>query len=164
MRFIHTVIHTFLSSQVTADDNRQREIPIPSVFPRALCCSRRASALGVNLTGQCCPTERQARWPGKHCPLVGLALTALTAPLAAFGSQCVKSEQVMGAGSINEQARDHLTKSSRLVYFCSSSDPSYGLNSSTGLTSSCSQCRVDQLTDTCLIKSSTYSFESLLPS
>lgn len=64
-------------SQVPADDETHRNIPTPSSFPLALCCSPKASTPRVNLIGQCCPSERQACWPGKHCPLVGLVLTGL---------------------------------------------------------------------------------------
>lgn len=64
-------------SQVPADDETHRNIPTPSSFPLALCCSPKTSTPRVNLIGQCCPSERQACWPGKHCPLVGLVLTGL---------------------------------------------------------------------------------------
>lgn len=70
------------SHQLAADDGTHRNIntytvPTPSSFPPALCSSTKLQALRVNPTGQCCPTERQTCWPGKHCPLVGLVLTGL---------------------------------------------------------------------------------------
>ncbi len=70
----------------------------------------------------------------------------------------------MRAGSSNESARDCLTKSSRLVDFCSSSNSFYGFNSSTGLSSPCTHRCVDHPTDLCLIRSPTCSFGPLLPS
>lgn len=52
-----------------------------------LCCSVTPS---VNPTGQCCPTEGRPCWPGKHCPLVGLALIQSN-PVS--GSQLLQGEQ-----------------------------------------------------------------------
>lgn len=69
--------HPFFSSQVHAYDETHRNIQTSYSFPQALCCSPKALTLRVNPVGQCCPSERQARWPGKHCPLVGLVLTGL---------------------------------------------------------------------------------------
>lgn len=101
---------------------------------------------------------RQPCWPGKHCPLVGLVLTGL---LPVSGSQFLLEEWVMRAGSSNECARDYLTKSSRLVDFCSSSNSFNGLNSSMGLSSPCTHRCVDHSTDLCLIRSPTCSFGPL---
>lgn len=70
----------------------------------------------------------------------------------------------MRAGSSNESARDRLTKSSRLVDFCTSSDSFYGLNSSTGLSSPCTHRCVGHPTDLWLNRSPTCSFGPLLPS
>lgn len=53
----------------------------------------------------------------------------------------------MGAESSNECAGDYLTKSSRLVDFCSSSNSFYGLNSSMSLSSPCTHRCVDYFTD-----------------
>lgn len=134
-------------------------IPTFSSFPPVLCCSPRLVPR-VNPMGQCCPTERQACWPGKHCPLVGLVLTGLQ-PVS--GSQFHLGERVMRVGSSN-QSRDRLTKSSRLLDFCSSSNIFYGRNSSMGLSSPCTHRCVDHPTVLCLIRSPTCSFGPLLPS
>ena len=69
----------------------------------------------------------------------------------------------MRAGRSNESARDCLTKSSRLVDFCSSSNSFYGLNCSVGLSSPCTHRCVDHPTDLCLIRSPTCSFGPLSP-
>ena len=68
----------------------------------------------------------------------------------------------MRAGSSNESIRDCLTKSSRLVDFCSSSNSFNGLNSSLGLSPPCTHRCVDRPTDLCLIRSPTCSFGPLL--
>lgn len=68
------------------------------------------------------------------------------------------------AGRSNKSARDCLTKSSRLVDFCSSSNSFYGLYSSMGLSSPYTHRCVDHPTDLCLIRSPTCSSEPLLPS
>ena len=67
-------------------------------------------------------------------------------------------------GSSNEPAWDCLTKSSRLVDFCSSSNSFYGLNSSTGLSPPCTHRCVDHPTDLCLIRSPTCSLDHCRPS
>ena len=70
--------HPSLSSQVTVNGETQRNTPTPSSFPLApVLLTKGFQALRVNPTGQCCPTESETSWPGKHCPLVGLVLTGL---------------------------------------------------------------------------------------
>lgn len=70
----------------------------------------------------------------------------------------------MRAGSSNDFARDCLTKSSRLVDFCTSWDSFYGLNSSTGLSSLYTQRCVNHPSDVWLNRSPSCSFGPLLPS
>lgn len=99
---------------------------------------------------------KQTCWPGEQCPLVGLVLP---------GFQPVSGSQSLlewgSIGNMGTTAGPPEMKSSRLVYFCTSSHSFYGLNSFTSLSPPCTHSRVSHPTDLRLNRSPTCSFPPL---